>query len=153
MEALDRIAARLSAQIFILHEMPSPPVMLEQVQDLPPLKASAARDLLARACAFLCLSDDDAEDPFLASAAKSGCPLVLIDTPIMRARWEGAAVFVRLDETGACAQALRRMIEDPEHRQRMALAAARRAQDMKPASKPERVRKPALATPNLTMLV
>ncbi|MGH9307868.1 MAG: glycosyltransferase family 4 protein, partial [Vicinamibacterales bacterium] len=49
-------------------------------------------------------------------AARAGCALVLGDIASLRENWDGVAVFVPPDDTGALASVLRQLIDDPEER-------------------------------------
>jgi glycosyltransferase involved in cell wall biosynthesis len=65
-------------------------------------------------------------EPFGFSAlesAHSGCALVLGDIPSLREVWADAATFVPPQDTGALADAINRLIADPERRESMARAA------------------------------
>jgi glycosyltransferase involved in cell wall biosynthesis len=74
-------------------------------------------------------------EPFglsILEAALSGCALVLGDIATLRELWDGAADFVAPDDAGALADAIGRLIDDPERRRRSARAARARAADYSP---------------------
>jgi glycosyltransferase involved in cell wall biosynthesis len=69
-------------------------------------------------------------EPFgysILEAALSGCALVLGDIPSLRELWDGAATFVDPDDAAALTRALTTLIDDPSHRELMALLAMERA--------------------------
>ena len=59
--------------------------------------------------------------------AVTGCALVLGDIPSLRELWDGAATFVDPDDAAALTRALTTLIDDPSHRELMALLAMERA--------------------------
>jgi glycogen synthase len=65
-------------------------------------------------------------------AALAGCALVLGDTPSLRERWDGAAIFVRPDDATTLGSALLALIRDPSLRQLLAMRARRRALALSP---------------------
>jgi glycosyltransferase involved in cell wall biosynthesis len=74
-------------------------------------------------------------EPFGLSAlegALAGCALVLGDIPSLRELWDGAALFVPPDDTGALESALRTLIEDPAGRTGLMQRARRRALALTP---------------------
>ncbi len=69
-------------------------------------------------------------EPFglaVAEAAVSGAALVLSDIPTFRELWDGAALFVGVDDSTGWAQAFTTLAADPALRKRLALAAGSRA--------------------------
>nr|WP_316566429.1 glycosyltransferase [Myxococcus sp. MxC21-1] len=60
-------------------------------------------------------------------AALSGCALVLGDIPSLREVWADAAVFVHPEDLDGLTRALRGLLEDGAHRERMAAKARARA--------------------------
>jgi hypothetical protein len=127
--ALDRAAQCLSTQVFAVHETPVHAGNFEQIHNLPAMTPDKGHDLFRRASAYVALGQDPL-GPFLIEAAQHGCPLVLPDTTELRAVWDGAALFLRLKDRHHLCGALRRLLEDPEHCQRLALAALRRSQTL-----------------------
>ena len=66
----------------------------------------------ARECSCSCPSTrDSVSTPLEALAA--GVPVVLLDTPVAREVYGDAAVFVRRDDSGAAAAAMRRFLTEP----------------------------------------
>jgi glycogen synthase len=69
-------------------------------------------------------------EPFGLTALEAGlcgCALVLGDIPSLREIWRDHAVFVDPDDPRALEHALRQLIDDPGHRERMAMRARSRA--------------------------
>jgi glycogen(starch) synthase len=70
-------------------------------------------------------------------AALSGCALVLGDIPSLRETWDGAALFVPPDDTGALRVALQVLASDRRNRTVLAARARRRALEYTPAGMTE----------------
>ncbi len=69
-------------------------------------------------------------EPFglaILEAAQAGCALVLNDIPSLRELWDGAALFVDVDDPADLAGGLQRLIDDPPQRRSAGLAAQERA--------------------------
>lgn len=69
-------------------------------------------------------------EPFgltILEAAASGCALALADIPTLRELWDGAALFADARDRAGFAEALKRLCNDQELRERLQLAARRRA--------------------------
>jgi glycogen synthase len=62
-------------------------------------------------------------------AAATGCALVLGDIRSLRENWHGVAEFVPPDNRRALAAAVQRLIDDPDRRHTLGVAAAERARD------------------------
>ena len=60
-------------------------------------------------------------------AARSGCALVLSDTPTFRELWDGAAEFVPANDSQGFAEAIAALIAFPDRRRELAVAAQARA--------------------------
>lgn len=70
-------------------------------------------------------------EPFglsLLEAALSGCALVAGDIPSLRELWEGAALFADPENPQALCQQIEKLIQQPELRQNLAVAAMKRAE-------------------------
>ena len=67
-----------------------------------------------------------------------GCALVLADIPSFRELWNGAAVFVPVDDAGALETALLTLMNQPELTAVLAYRARRRALRYSPALMTER---------------
>ncbi len=75
-------------------------------------------------------------EPFglsILEAALSGCALVLGDIPSLREIWRHRAVLVPPDDPEALADAVRRLIEDPDRRSALAAGGRARALQLTPA--------------------
>jgi glycosyltransferase involved in cell wall biosynthesis len=60
-------------------------------------------------------------------AAAAGCALVLGDIDSLRENWDGAALFVAPDDSGALGAAIQKLIAAPQERSRLAMRARARA--------------------------
>lgn len=67
-------------------------------------------------------------------AALAGCALVLSDIPTFRELWEGAAIFVSLDDEHGFAEAVNALADDHATRTRLGEAATLRARQYSPAA-------------------
>lgn len=65
-------------------------------------------------------------------AAQAGCPLVLSDIPTFRELWDGAAIFIRVDDIGGYAAAITECVIDPMQRQHWGDLARERAKAYTP---------------------
>jgi glycogen synthase len=65
-------------------------------------------------------------------AAFCDCALLLSDIPSLRENWEGAALFVPLDDDDALVRSIRRLAGDPNLRAQLAQRARQRAQGFTP---------------------
>jgi len=81
----------------------------------------------ARASIFVSLARYEPFGLAVLEAAQAGCALVLSDIPTFRELWDGAAVFVPLDNVRAVAAAGETLFHDPELCARSGEAARRRA--------------------------
>lgn len=72
-------------------------------------------------------------------AAQARCALILSDIPTFRELWNGAAIFVAPDDDRGFADAIERLVDDPERRDQLGRAAQLRALDYTPASMAERM--------------
>lgn len=131
-ETLDSVAGRLGWPVFIAGDdrgpdgQPKPPVHARHLGLLPP-------DQMARWFGRASIFAHPARyEPFgLAplEAALSGCALVLGDIPSLRELWDGAALFVRPDDSAGLARTLGTLIDQPERVRTLAGLARRRALD------------------------
>ncbi|HEY9421374.1 MAG TPA: glycosyltransferase, partial [Thermoanaerobaculia bacterium] len=64
--------------------------------------------------------------------ALAGCALVLGDIPSLREIWRNRAVFVPPDDPEALADALNRLVENPDRRNSLAAGARARALQLTP---------------------
>jgi glycosyltransferase involved in cell wall biosynthesis len=62
-------------------------------------------------------------------ATLAGCALVMADIPTFRELWDGCALFYPPGDADALAAVCRELLQDPEHRQVLARAAAERARE------------------------
>ena len=127
---LDRAAAQVCGQMLLFDMGPRDPgrsLCLEQIHRLAPMSSATAEALLLRAAAFHSPSSGPGFERLVWRAASAGCAMILPDTKVHREFWQGAAHFVDPGSEHAIAAALRRMLEDEDHRRRTAAAGLRRA--------------------------
>ncbi len=129
--ALERVARSLSWPVYVagnqLHPNGSPQQGLSSVHPLGCLDVGEVAAWMKRASIY-CLPAR--YEPFglsVLEAALCGCALVLGDIPSFRELWDGAAVFVPLDDDEALRAALQGLINDPAQRQALAERARDRA--------------------------
>jgi glycogen(starch) synthase len=91
------------------------------------LSAAAVRETFARAQVFASAAVYEPFGLTVLEAAQEGCALVLSDIPTFRELWDGAALFAPARDPRAFAQAIQRLLDDPDERERLARAAAERA--------------------------
>lgn len=147
--ALARIAPRLPWKVALAGDLRGPDgrvgglsavdppggeTALPGVELLGRLPAQGMAQALARAGIY-CLPAR--YEPFglsVLEAALSGCALVLGEIDSLQELWDGAALFVRPDDSEGLAEALGRLARDPELRQAYAERARDRAADYGAAS-------------------
>jgi glycosyltransferase involved in cell wall biosynthesis len=128
--ALDRAAARLDRPVLAAGPLRGPhggAFAPRHLRALGPLEQAALADLLARRPVFASLSRYEPFGLAVLEAAQAGCALLLSDIGSFRELWDGAASFVPAEDDAAAAAALRRLLEDPGLRARMAAAARQRS--------------------------
>jgi glycosyltransferase involved in cell wall biosynthesis len=128
--ALDRAAARLSAPVLAagpLHGPHGAGIRLEHVRALGRLSAAEIARHLAAAPVFVSMARYEPFGLAVLEAAQMGAPLVLSDIPTFRELWDGAAVFVPLDDDAALAATLQDLLDHPVARRRLGAAARERS--------------------------
>jgi glycogen(starch) synthase len=127
---LDRVAAQLKWPVYLAGSTQGPDGRswsAQSIQCLGSLSQDELSSWLARAHIFV---HPALYEPFgLAplEAARAGCALVLADLPGLRELWEGAAEFFDPREPSSLHEALAGLIEQPDKRADLALAARTRA--------------------------
>jgi glycogen(starch) synthase len=139
LQALERVAPRLPWSVFVAGENHHPDghpdggvAPLLHTRLLGRLSPRALAAWLGRASIY-CLPAR--YEPFglsILEAALSGCALVLGDIPSLREIWRHRAVFVPPDDPEALADALQRLIDDPDRRSSLAAGARARALQLTP---------------------
>ncbi|MGR4863934.1 glycosyltransferase family 4 protein [Caulobacter sp. LARHSG274] len=100
---------------------------LVHAQARGPMSTAAIRRTFAEAQVFASAALYEPFGLAVLEAAQAGCALVLSDIPTFRELWDGAALFAPARDPKALAQAIQRLLDDPEARQRLAGAATERA--------------------------
>ena len=128
--ALDRVAPLLPWPVSAAGDVAGPNATKASFKNLMLVGRQtevAMRRRLARRPIFVAPARFEPFGLTVLEAAQAGCALVLNDIPTFRELWEGAAVFVRADESASFAAALRALIDDGELRRARGLAARARA--------------------------
>ncbi|MCU1336128.1 MAG: glycosyl transferase, group 1 [Bryobacterales bacterium] len=135
-QALTEIAPRLPWPVFLAGDHQSPDGEVARLRGCSLLGQLSTADLaswFARAAIYALPARYEPFGLSALEAALSGCALVLGDIPSLREVWQDAAVFVPPDKPELLEAALRGLIEDPAHRERMARLAVSRARHYTPA--------------------
>jgi glycosyltransferase involved in cell wall biosynthesis len=130
LEALERVAPRLSWPVFVAGENHHPDGGEARPHHTRLLGRLAQRPLAAWLGRSSIYALPARYEPFglsVLEAALSGCALVLGDIPSLRELWRNRAVFVAPDDPEALEHALLRLIEDPDRRNLLAAGARSRA--------------------------
>src|SRR5947209_3458588 len=120
--SLGRIAPYLSWPVYVAGE--SNDHLPRNVHALGRLDPSTLAAWMARAAVYALPARYEPFGLSILEAALSGCALVLGDIPSLRENWEGAALFVGPDDTGALEAALLHLAGN-QHRRRCLAAKAR----------------------------
>ena len=130
LEVLDRAAARVSTLVVAAGPLSGPhgqSVPLPHIRCLGRVDdAEVARRLAARPV----FVSPSLYEPFglaVLEAAQAGCALVLSDIPTFRELWGGAAVFTPPGDDAALADALQRLMLQPDLREELGQAALKRS--------------------------
>jgi len=102
-------------------------------QWLGPLSANELAKWFARASIYALPARYEPFGLSVLEAALSGCALVLGDIPSLRELWNDGALFVPPDDSGALAEAVQILADDPGFRGQLALRAWVRARAYTPA--------------------
>lgn len=135
LEALETVATRLPWPVFVAGENHHPDggeARPHHTRLLGRLSPRALGAWYGRASIY-CLPAR--YEPFglsILEAALSGCALVLGDIPSLREIWRHRAVFVPPDDPEALADAVQRLIDDPDRRSSLAAGSRARALQLTP---------------------
>lgn len=136
LEALEKVATRLAWPVFVAGDSQHPDnggeLRTHHTRHLGRLSERALAAWLGRASIY-CLPAR--YEPFglsVLEAALAGCALVLGDIPSLREIWRNRAVFVPPNDPEALADALNRLIENPDRRTSLASGARARALQLTP---------------------
>jgi glycogen synthase len=108
-------------------------VVAQHVQCLGELPRNALAREFGRAAIYALPARYEPFGLSVLEAALSGCALVLGDIATLREVWGDAALYVAPDDHEALGRTLRRLIDEPQERIRLAAAAQARAQRYTPA--------------------
>jgi glycogen(starch) synthase len=100
---------------------------LSGVRQLGYLSNRQLRDWYRRAAIYALPARYEPFGLSVLEAARAGCALVLGDIPSLRENWNGAALFVRPDDSEALTASIHRLINEPDFRAEQARRALRRA--------------------------
>jgi glycosyltransferase involved in cell wall biosynthesis len=134
--ALAEVAPRLPWPVFLAGDRRSPDgtaARLHGCNLLGQLRTADLASWYARAAIYALPARYEPFGLSALEAALSGCALVLGDIPSLREVWQDAAVFVPPDNPELLEAALRRLMDDPPQRERMAARAADRAHRYTPS--------------------
>ncbi|MDO9441039.1 MAG: glycosyltransferase [Beijerinckiaceae bacterium] len=127
---LDRAASRLDGAVFAAGPTVGPHARAPGFSDLHclgPLAWDQIDRLFSRSPVFVSTARARTSGRLVFRAAARGCALILSDLPVHHEMWRGAATFVKPGDAEGFAAAIRRAIEDFEHRSAMMDASLRRA--------------------------
>jgi glycosyltransferase involved in cell wall biosynthesis len=128
--AIDHAAARLPVPVLAAGPLQGPNGTQVEARNAKTLgrlsDGEIARKLSARPI-FVSVARYEPFGLAVLEAAQAGCPLVLSDIPTFRELWEGAALFVHPDDEDTLADAVNRLVQDAEARDRLGRAARERA--------------------------
>ncbi|WNO52860.1 glycosyltransferase family 4 protein [Stakelama saccharophila] len=139
---LDRVAGRLSFPFRAAGADCGPQGERIRVRNLHRLGRLSGAELgrqLARRPAFVSAACFEPFGLAVLEAAAAGCPLVLSDIDTFRELWDGAALFVGLDDERGFVEAIEQAVCDTAARARLGMAARERAQRYTSAAMGERM--------------
>jgi glycogen synthase len=128
--ALDAVAAEIPWPVYVAGEVRHPNGADARVSGAIPLGRLGTTELagwLGRASVFALPARYEPFGLSVLEAALSGCALVLGDIPSLRELWGDDAIYAAPDDRRALADALRRLIGDPELRRSLGDRARARA--------------------------
>ena len=129
-QIIDQVSSRLTVPILAAGPLVGPNgtrVEASHARPLGRLNDSEIARHLSREPIFISMARYEPFGLAVLEAAQRGCALVLSDIPTFRELWEGAALFVVPDDEAAAAEAINRLLQDPESRAAMGRAARERA--------------------------
>ncbi|MGF9762694.1 glycosyltransferase family 4 protein [Microvirga sp. 0TCS3.31] len=129
--ALDRMAACLSIPVLAAGPMQGPngtQVEAHHAKALGRLSDEDVARYLSKQPIFVSTALYEPFGLAVLEAAQAGCTLVLSDIPTFRELWDGAALFVDLSNEREAADAVDRLVQDPDARALLGRAARKRAE-------------------------
>ena len=130
LHVLDSAAAMLDVPVFAAGPTQAPDGSLARfthLRETGTLTQAALRRSMAGVAIFAAPSLYEPFGLAVLEAAQIGTPLLLSDIPTFRELWSDAAVFVRADEPAAWAEAIGRLIRDPDQLVALGEACLRRS--------------------------
>ncbi|HEX2645235.1 MAG TPA: glycosyltransferase family 4 protein [Thermoanaerobaculia bacterium] len=135
LEALEQVAPRLPWPVYVAGENHHPDggeARPHHTRLLGRLSQRALSAWLSRSAIYVLPARYEPFGLSVLEAALSGCALVLGDIPSLRETWRNRAVFVPPDDPDALETALRSLIDNPDRRAALSLAARNRALELTP---------------------
>lgn len=136
LQALESVAPKLAWPILVVGSCQHPDGAARAVTGVRALGTRSPGALAALYGEAAIYAHPARYEPFglsVLEAALSGCALVLGDIRSLRELWDGAALFVPPDDSGALADAIEALIDDPSLRSQLASAASSRAAGRTPS--------------------
>jgi glycosyltransferase involved in cell wall biosynthesis len=129
--AIDRMAARLSIPVLAAGPLQGPngaQIEARHVKSLGRLSDENIARHLGEQPIFVSAALYEPFGLAVLEAAQAGCALVLSDVPTFRELWEGAALFIDPRDDNEAADAVARLVQDPDARALLGRAARKRAE-------------------------
>jgi glycosyltransferase involved in cell wall biosynthesis len=128
---IDRMAALLSVPVLAAGPLQGPNGVQVEAHHAKPLGRLSDADVTRQLIKQPIFVSTALYEPFglaVLEAAQAGCALVLSDIPTFRELWEGAALFVNPRNEHEAADAVERLVRDPDARAVLGRAARKRAE-------------------------
>lgn len=128
---IDRLAGRLSVPVLAAGPLQGPNGVRIEAHHAEPLGRLSDEDIAQYLSKQPIFVSTALYEPFglaVLEAAQAGCALVLSDIPTFRELWEGAALFVDPRDANEAAEAVERLVQDPDARAVLERSARKRAE-------------------------
>jgi glycosyltransferase involved in cell wall biosynthesis len=128
---IDRLAGRLSVPVLAAGPLQGPNGVRIEAHHAEPLGRLSDEDIAQYLSKQPIFVSTALYEPFglaVLEAAQAGCALVLSDIPTFRELWEGAALFVDPRDANEAADAVERLVQDPDARAVLERSARKRAE-------------------------
>jgi glycosyltransferase involved in cell wall biosynthesis len=129
--AIDRMAGRLSIPVLAAGPLQGPNGARVEAHYAKPLGRLSEDEVVRHLSKQPIFVSAALYEPFglaVLEAAQAGCALVLADIPTFRELWDGAAIFVDPRDEIEAADAIDRLVQDPDARAVLGRAARKRAE-------------------------